>query len=171
MSLGQVTEVVAMFALAGLFSKWRLKWIFAGGLAVGVLRYVLSATNEQFGLLCGVTLHGLSFTLFYITAQIYLNERVDEAWRARAQALMWLMNGGVGNLLGYLGTGFWLSACTRAGEPQWTLFWGGLAFVIAIVLAWFLLAYRGLGGGLIRDRAPRPGTPAALQAAPPSADP
>jgi MFS family permease len=32
MSLGQVTEIIAMFALAGLFVRWRLKWIFAGGL-------------------------------------------------------------------------------------------------------------------------------------------
>src|SRR5262249_47337395 len=29
MSFAQVTELVAMFALAGLFARWRLKWIFA----------------------------------------------------------------------------------------------------------------------------------------------
>lgn len=77
MSLGQATEVVAMFALAGLFARWRLKWIFGAGLAVGLLRYGLCASGQAFWLLIGVTLHGLSFTLFYITGQIYLNERVD----------------------------------------------------------------------------------------------
>lgn len=153
MSLGQITEIVAMFALGGLFAKWRLKWIFAGGLAVGVLRYALCAANQNVWLLLGVTLHGLAFTLFYITAQIYLNERVDPAWRARAQALMSLMSGGVGNLLGYLGTGFWLDACTSAaGSPRWALFWGGLAAAVALVLAWFLATYHGRGGGLLRSK-------------------
>ncbi|HEY5912582.1 MAG TPA: MFS transporter [Verrucomicrobiae bacterium] len=152
MSLGQVTEVLAMFALAGLFAQWRLKWIFAGGLAVGGLRYALCASNGRFGLLSGVTLHGLSFTLFYITAQIYLNERVDQAWRARAQALMSLMNSGVGNLIGYVGTGLWLGACTGEGNPRWTLFWGGLAVVVAGVFAYFFVAYRGRGGRLLRAK-------------------
>ena len=150
MSLGQVTEAVAMFALAGLFTKWRLKWIFASGLGVGILRYAFCAFNDRGWLLAGVTLHGLSFTLFYITAQIYLNERVDQSWRARAQALMWLMTGGVGNLIGYLGTGFWLGTCTESQGTRWTVFWGGLAIAIGLVLTYFLIAYHGRGGGLTR---------------------
>jgi MFS family permease len=150
MSLGQATEMVAMFALAGLFAKWRLKWIFAGGLTVGLLRYVFCALNQGPWLLAGVALHGLSFTLFYITAQIYLNERVDPAWRGRAQALMWLMSGGVGNLVGYLGTGFWLRALTDDGVTRWPVFWGGLATIIALVLTYLVVAYHGRGTGLMR---------------------
>ena len=38
MTLGQVTEIVAMFSLAYLFLAVRLKWIFAAGLTFGVLR-------------------------------------------------------------------------------------------------------------------------------------
>jgi hypothetical protein len=34
--------------------------------------------------LAGVSLHGFAFTLFFITAQLYLDQRVDPAWRARA---------------------------------------------------------------------------------------
>ena len=114
MTLGQVTEIIAMFSLGALLLKWRLKWIFACGLGFGVLRFALSAVNGKAWLLAGVLLHGCSFTLVFITAQIYLDQRVDAAWRARAQALLSLMNSGVGNLLGYLGTGWWFSACTRA---------------------------------------------------------
>lgn len=150
MSLGQVTEVVAMFALAGMFVKWRLKWIFAGGIAVAALRFGMCALNEEVWLLAGITLHGLSFTLFFITAQIYLNERVDPAWRARAQALMWLMTAGVGNLIGYLGTGFWRRACTVGEVTKWPLFWGVLAVLLGFVLVYFLVAYHGRGGGLTR---------------------
>jgi hypothetical protein len=103
----------------------------------------LSAFNDRAGLLAGVALHGCSFSLVFITAQIYLDQRVDPAWRARAQALMSLMNSGVGNLIGYLGTGWWFVACTHPAGTQWPLFWGGLAAAVAVVLVYFLTAYRG----------------------------
>jgi len=143
MTLGQVTEIISMFLLGGLLLKWRLKWIFAGGLSFGVLRFVLSAINGKAWLLAGVVLHGCSFTLVYITAQIYLDQRVEAAWRGRAQALMALMNGGVGNLIGYLGTGWWFAACVRPSGTQWPVFWSGLAAAVAIVLVYFLTTYHG----------------------------
>lgn len=145
MTLGQVTEMIAMFSLGALLLKWRLKWIFACGLAFGVARFAFSALNTQSWLLLGVLLHGASYTLLFITAQIYLDQRVDTAWRARAQALMALMNGGVGNLLGYLGTGWWFSVCTRDFGTRWPLFWGGLSVAVMFVLIYFLAAYRGRG--------------------------
>ncbi len=143
MSLGQVTEVMSLFALGVLLDRWRLKWIFAAGLAFGVLRFLLCAINGPFWLVAGVFLHGASFTLFYITGQIYLNERVEESWRARAQGLMWLMNYGVGNLAGYLGTGSWFAACARVGGIEWSLFWAGLALACGLVMGHFLATYRG----------------------------
>ena len=55
MSLGQVTEIIAMFSLGALLLKWRLKWIFGCGLALGVLRFALSAVNGKSWLLAGAT--------------------------------------------------------------------------------------------------------------------
>jgi nucleoside transporter len=144
MSLGQVTEIIAMFSLAWLLAHWRLKWIFACGLAIGILRYGLSALNIRESLLLGVTLHGGSYVLVFITAQIYLAQRIDPAWRTRAQALLTLMNGGVGSLIGYLGTGWWFDACARPAGESWPRFWGGLAVTMAAVMIYFL-TYRGRG--------------------------
>jgi nucleoside transporter len=157
MSLGQVTEIIAMFSLGGLLLRWRLKRIFACGLSFGVLRFALSAINGKAWLLTGVLLHGCSFALVFITSQIYLEQRVDATWRARAQALLTLMTSGVGNLLGYLGTGWWSSACTDLSGTQWTLFWGGLAAAVGAVMAYFLTAYHGIGPGLGPARKSRPG--------------
>jgi MFS family permease len=151
MSLGQVSEVIAMFSLGALLAKWRLKWIFACGLSFGVLRFALCALNAKAWLLAGVLLHGCSFALVLITAQIYLEERVDAAWRARAQALITLMTSGVGNLLGYLGTGWWFGSCTQLGGTRWTLFWGGLALAVGLVMANFLATYHGKGVGFRKD--------------------
>jgi MFS family permease len=143
MSLGQVTEVMSLLALGGLLGRWRLKWIFVLGLAFGVVRFLLCALDQPVWLVAGVLAHGASFAFFFITAQIYLNERVEECWRARAQALLWLMNCGVGNLAGYLGDGGWFAACSRGGQVQWFRFWAGLALTCAVVTGYFLAAYRG----------------------------
>lgn len=145
MSLGQVTEIIALFGLGALLVKWRLKWILACGLGFGVARFALSAINGKAWLLAGVALHGCSFTLVSITAQIYLDQRVDSAWRARAQALFSLMTSGAGNLIGYLATGWWFTACTRPAGTQWPVFWNVLAAAVALVLVYFLIAYRGRG--------------------------
>jgi nucleoside transporter len=148
MTLGQVTEMIAMFSLGALLLKWRLKWIFTLALVCGVLRFSFSALNTKAWLLVGVLLHGGSYALCFITAQIYLDQRVDKAWRVRAQALLTLLNSGVGNLLGYLGTGAWFAACTQFNVTRWPLFWGGLAGTIAVVLLYFLVAYHGRGAQL-----------------------
>jgi MFS family permease len=150
MSLGQITEIISMLCLASLFARWRLKWIFAAGLAFGVLRFALCALNQKAWLLAGITLHGFSFTLIYITAQIYLNERIESAWRARAQALLSLMTSGFGNLAGYLGTGIWFRLSTDSGETHWPLYWSGLAIAVAGVFFFFLVAYRGQSTGFRR---------------------
>jgi hypothetical protein len=76
-------------------------------------------------------------------SQIYLNERVEQGWRARAQGLLWLMNYGVGNLAGYLGTGSWFAVCARGSGTEWSRFWVGLAIVSAVVMGYFLAFYRG----------------------------
>lgn len=151
MTLGQVTEIIAMVGLASVLGRWRLKWTLAAGLGFGVVRYSLCMLNGKAWVLAGLTLHGFAFTLFFITAQIYLDQRIDPAWRARAQALFSLMLGGVGNLIGYLGTGWWFRTAQHAGTVDWPLFWGGLTAVVAVVLGYFLLAYRGRegrGGGV-----------------------
>ena len=145
MTLGQASEMICMFTLGTLLQRRRLKWVVVAGLGFGVLRFGLSALDSRLFLLSGVFLHGASFTLVFITAQIYLDQRVDASWRARAQALMALMTSGLGNLAGYLGDGWWFGTCASAGGTRWPMFWGGLAAGVGAVLAYFLAAYRGLG--------------------------
>jgi MFS family permease len=142
MSLGQISEIVAMLLLAGMLARYPFKWTFTAGLAFGLVRYGLCALDGKGWVLAGVSLHGMAFTLFFITAQIYLEQRVDVAWRARAQALLTVMMTGVGNLFGYLGTGWWFFHTHRNGFADWPLFWGGLAVAVAAVLTFFLAVYR-----------------------------
>jgi hypothetical protein len=142
MSLAQVTELVAMFSLAWLLVNRRLKWIFASGLVLGVARFAFSAMDTKTSLLVGVALHGASFVLVFITAQIFLDQNIAPAWRNRAQALLTLLNGGVGNFIGYLGSGWWFNACTTGSHTDWRRFWGMLSACVAVVLVYFLIAFR-----------------------------
>jgi hypothetical protein len=62
------------------------------------------------------------------------------------------MTSGVGNLVGFLGTGWWFSACTDPQGTRWPLFWGGLSAMVGVVTAYFLTAYRGVGSGFLRAK-------------------
>ena len=143
MSLGQITEIIGMFALAWLLAQVRLKTLFLAGIAFGVLRYVLFMLDTRPALLVGILLHGFCFTLFFIPAQIYAEKQIDHAFRARAQALLTMMMSGVGSLVGNLGCGWWRQWCTdAAGRTDWPLYWAVLGATVAVVFVYFALTYR-----------------------------
>lgn len=77
--------------------------------------------NTRTWLLVGITLHGIAFALYFVTAQLYVDPN-DLRLRTRAQALLTLMIGGFGNLAGFLGTGWWRHYCTPSGETNWPAF-------------------------------------------------
>ena len=146
MSLGQITEMIAMLGLASLMERFRLKWVFLSGIAIGVARYALFILDTPAAVCVGIFLHGFCFTLFVITAQIYLERRIAPAMRARAQALLTLMMSGIGNLAGSLGCAAWRHACQSDGVTDWRSFWTGMTLATVGVLVFFGLAYRGRGG-------------------------
>lgn len=147
MTLGQIMEILSLLALGGMLMRWRLKWIFLIALGTAVPRFLAGATNTKIGLLTGNLLHGVCYALFFVTAQIYLDERVESAWRGRAQALLTLMNSGLGNLAGFLGVGWWFDVCSGPQGMRWPLFWGVLAAVSAGIAVYFGFAYHGVGAG------------------------
>lgn len=152
LSLGQVTEVMAMYGLAMVFARVRLKWIFMIGIAVGAVRYALFALDSKAWLLTGIALHGLCFTFFFITAQLYLEKRVPSELRGRAQALFTFMASGVGTLTGSLASGWWRELCTRETGTDWPRFWLGGVAAIAGVFVFFSFSYRGRGSLSARQK-------------------
>lgn len=143
MSIGQIMEVVGLLSLASLLTRFRLKWLFLAGIGCGALRYVLFAMDSLGTLRAGIFMHGMLFTLFFMTAQIYLEQRIPAAMRARAQALLSLMMSGIGNLFGSLGCGWWWHACTKNDVTDWRLYWTGLTAVIGVIFLWFAISYKG----------------------------
>ena len=132
-----------MFALAALLTRFRLKWVLLAGLVLGVMRLGLMATNVSHLVILSVALHGPVFVLFYPVSQLYLEQRVDTRLRAQSQALLSLLNSGVGNLSGFILIGKWHSVCTTAGVVDWTRFWTPLSLGAAGLTVFFLITYRG----------------------------
>lgn len=144
MSLAQIFEAIAMFAMAPILAAFRLRPLFVFAISIAVLRYALFALNTSWGLISGILLHGICFTLFFIPAQIYIEKRIARDLRFRAQALLTLLIGGFGNLIGYLGCGALHSVFTSDGQTNWPLYWGALAVSVVLVGVYFFAAYRPL---------------------------
>jgi len=142
-SLAQTTEIISMVLLSGVLSLFRLKWVFLAGIGVCIVRYGMNAQDSIGWIKIGTTLHGFAYTLYFITTQIYLEDRIDPKWRVRAQALLALLMGGFGNLIGYLGGGWWHAACEVNGRTDWSRFWWGETILTAAVFLFFAFAYRG----------------------------
>ena len=142
-SLGQFTEIIAMYSLSGLLVRVRLKWIFLTGIGCGAVRFALFALDTKPTLIAGIALHGLCYTLFFITAQLYLEKRIEPQLRARAQALLTLMTAGVGTFAGSIASGWWREACRNGATTDWPHFWLGLCAAVAAVFVFFAAAYRG----------------------------
>jgi MFS family permease len=143
MSIGQIMEIVGLFSLAWLVGRYRLKWLFIAGIAVGALRYVVFAMNTPWAMAFGIFLHGICFTFFFMTAQVYLDQRIPPEMRSRAQALLSLMMSGIGSFLGYEGCGLWRQMCGGAAQTDWRTYWLGLAGVILVIMLWFAWRYQG----------------------------
>lgn len=148
MALGQISEVVAMLLMAMLIRRFRVKTLLVVSLLLTGLRYGLFAwsgeTGMRLGLIAGVTLHGLCYTLYFITAQLFLDRRVPVGMRSQAQGLISLFSNGIGSLAGMFAVRLWYDHTVGAGNGGWTLFWGVLgAFLVLLTIA-FALAYRGV---------------------------
>jgi len=107
MSLGQISEIVALFAL-GACLKW-LGWrrLLAVGILANVVRYGLYVISvgrpSLIGLVvAGNIVHGATYAFFFAAGMIYVEEYAPKDIRASAQALFNLVTLGLGFFTGSL---------------------------------------------------------------------
>jgi len=150
-SVAQWSEVAAMFLLGAMMLKYRLKTLLLWGLGLSVLRYGMSGYAGLSGMIhwhfAGVALHGVCYTIYFVTAQVYLDRRVDPAMRGQAQGLLGLMSSGIGPLVGAVFCGCLRAVCVDDAGNGWEMFWWVLAGLIAVCWAAFGLLYKGLKAG------------------------
>lgn len=147
MTVAQISEVIGMLLLGPILVRYRIKTVLSVALALSALRYAMSAyagvvweMNWHIG---GIALHGLCYTLYFVTAQIFIDRRVEPGLRGQAQGLLAMVAGGLGPLVGAAVCGGLRNYYVTADGAGWDWFWGVLAAMIAVCLAIFLVFYRG----------------------------
>jgi MFS family permease len=147
-SVAQFSEVFAMFLLGAMMLKYKLKTLMMWGLGLSIVRYALSGYAGFSDVIswhfAGIALHGICYTIYFVSAQVYLDKRVDPAMRGQAQGLFGLMSSGIGPLLGAYFCAWLRVACVDDQGNGWENFWWVLAGIIAICWGVFGLLYRGV---------------------------
>lgn len=149
MTLAQVTEIAAMLLVGSVMVRFRVKHVLLWALGLSVVRFGMSAYAGASGLIGwhigGIVLHGMCYTFYFITAQVFLDRRVDPGLRGQAQGLLTLVSGGLGPLAGALICGWLRNHWITSDGRGWMEFWAILAGMIAVCFVIFAVYYRGLG--------------------------
>jgi nucleoside transporter len=145
MSLGQMSETLFLFLMPFFFVRLGVKKMLLFAMAAWALRYVFFAYGDNGNavlLYAGILLHGICYDFFFVTGQIYTNERAGERIRAAAQGMITLATYGVG-----MSIGFWIAGITAdrnaVGEGHlWRNIWLVPAAIAVLVLVLFLVFFR-----------------------------
>jgi hypothetical protein len=148
MTVAQWTEIAGMFLVGVVMTRFRVKTLLLWALGLSAARFGMSAFAGSSGIIAwhvgGIALHGICYTLYFITAQVFLDRRVAPGMKAQAQGMLTLVSGGIGPLAGAAFCGWLRGVCVNGAGEGWEDFWLVLAGMIVIFLAIFAVFYRGV---------------------------
>ncbi len=105
MTLGQLSETLFLFLMPFFFIRFGIKQMLLIGMMAWVIRYLLFAygnvSDNAWMLYAGIILHGICYDFFFVTGQIYTNQKSDASIRSAAQGLITLATYGLGMYIGF----------------------------------------------------------------------
>lgn len=144
MTFGQMSEMLFLFAMPWFFSRLGVKWMLLIGMAAWVVRYLCFGFGDtgpgMWMLYAGIILHGVCYDFFFVTGQIYTNERAGERIRSSAQGMITLATYGVGMLIGFWVAGLIAEKYATPGGHDWKAIWlvpAGIATAVLLLFALF----------------------------------
>ena len=142
MALGQMSELIFMILMPLFFVKLGVKKMLLIGMGAWVARYLFFGfgnTNAAMWMLyAGIVLHGVCYDFFFVTGQIYTNEKAGEKIRSSAQGMITLATYGVGMLIGFWVAGLVSEKYTTPGGHDWKSIWivpASIALVVFLLYA------------------------------------
>jgi len=147
MTLGQMSEILFMLLLPVLLLRFGTKNILLLGMAAWGARYLLFANGDvgsgAWMLYAGILLHGICYDFFFVTGQIYVDQRASVKIRAAAQGFLTFITQGVGYLIGSAVSGLVVQQFVRAeGGHDWSAIWLRPAVGAAAILVIFAFLFR-----------------------------
>ncbi len=160
MTMGQMSEVFFMLLIPWFFRRLGVKYMLAVGMLSWIARYVLFAIgnngNQVWMLYVGILLHGICYDFFFVTGQIYVDQKASDSIRAAAQGFITFVTYGVGMAIGSWISGRVVDAFRAGTEPvhhAWKSIWAVPATAAAVVLLLFLISFKQVRSDKVRKAA------------------
>jgi len=145
MSLGQASEVVFMLLIPLAYTRLGVKKMLIVGLVAWIVRFICfgyGTVSTEWMLYIAIVLHGVCYDFFFVTGQIYTDNKAGAKIKSSAQGLITLATYGLGMGIGSKLSGIVLDMYTRPdGTKDWTSVWLVPAGIAAVVLVVFALMF------------------------------
>lgn len=150
MSLGQVSEVFFMLLIPFALSKFGIKKMLIVGLVAWIIRFVCfgygDGISSEWILYLAIVLHGVCYDFFFVTGQIYTDNKAGDKIKNSAQGLITLATYGIGMGIGSKISGivldkFSTTDASGAVTHDWTSVWMVPAGIAAVVLVLFIVFF------------------------------
>jgi nucleoside transporter len=151
MTMGQMSELLFMVTLPWFFRRVGVKYTLMLGMFAWVVRYICFGTGNTGSLVLllylGIVLHGICYDFFFVTGQVYVDQKAPLALRAVAQGLIYFITYGIGMFVGSWICGgivdrFAKSLPSGGVLHDWRSIWMVPAIASAVVLLFFWAGFR-----------------------------
>jgi nucleoside transporter len=150
MTGGQMSELLGMVLIPWFFRRLGVKYMLVAGMGAWFLRYIFFAYGDAGHAMWmfwgGILLHGICYDFFFVTGQIYIDQKADAGLRAAAQGLITFITYGLGMFTGAWLSGlvvqhYTLAVAQGAVTYNWRSIWLFTSIISALVLIFFLFTF------------------------------
>ena len=146
-TFGQMSEIVFMFILPAMLARMGIGRILRLGMLAWAVRYLAFGYGDagpgMWMIYTGILLHGVCYDFFFVSGQIYTDQKAGIRLRAAAQGFFNFVTNGVGLFIGAYISGRIVDAFALPnGAHDWQKIWMVPAIAAALVMLLFTALFR-----------------------------